>query len=106
MFRGWRARRDWLFGHDARHATASGWGGDSGVAEYAEGVGVQEQLRERVQYRCYSMSLPTVANTETGTHFHVHGGTGGPGGGADQHGGEGGPAEGGTKGASGSEFRI
>ncbi|KAJ7614774.1 P-loop containing nucleoside triphosphate hydrolase protein [Roridomyces roridus] len=41
------------------------------------------------------MSVPTV-DTQTGTHFHVHGGTGGPGGGADQQGGEGGPGEGGA----------
>ncbi|KAJ7614873.1 hypothetical protein FB45DRAFT_1109088 [Roridomyces roridus] len=41
------------------------------------------------------MSLPT-AETQMGTHFHAHGGTGGPGGGGDQHGGEGGPGEGGA----------
>ncbi|KAJ7614912.1 hypothetical protein FB45DRAFT_873781 [Roridomyces roridus] len=37
-----------------------------------------------------------TAEMERGTHFHIYGGAGGPGGAGDQHGGEGGSGEGGT----------
>ncbi|KAJ7622319.1 P-loop containing nucleoside triphosphate hydrolase protein [Roridomyces roridus] len=43
-----------------------------------------------------STAEPSTAEIQTGTHFHVYGGTGGPGGAGGQHGGEGGSGEGGS----------